>query len=189
MLRVIALAGCVLACGQLLSAADLSVGDAAPKFSAQDDTGETWKSSEHIGQGKMLVVYFYPADMTGGCTKQACGFRDDMKKLQKAGVTVVGVSGDTVQNHKWFKKAENLNFTLLADPEGKVAKAFGVPFNDKDSQIVRTVDGQEVVLARGGTAKRWTFLIGPDGKVALKNTKVQAAGDSQAILKKVQELQ
>ncbi len=189
MLRVFAFAGCLLAFGQAVTAADLSVGDAAPKFSAQDDTGETWESAAYVGKGKMLVVYFYPADMTGGCTKQACGFRDDMKKLQEAGVTVVGVSGDTVQNHQWFKKAEDLNFTLLADPDGKVAKAFGVPFDDKDQQIVRTVDGKDVVLARGGTAKRWTFLIGPDGKIALKNTKVQAAGDSQAILKKVQELQ
>ena len=82
MLRVFAFAGCLLAFGQAVTAADLSVGDAAPKFSAQDDTGETWESAAYVGKGKMLVVYFYPADMTGGCTKQACGFRDDMKKLQ-----------------------------------------------------------------------------------------------------------
>jgi peroxiredoxin Q/BCP len=167
--------------------ADVKVGDKAPVFQAQDDRGQTWKSSDVVGK-KVLVVYFYPADMTGGCTKQACGFRDDMKKLQAQGVEVVGVSGDSVRNHQFFKKAENLNFTLLADPEGEVAKAFGVPFDEKDASIQRTVDGKEETLTRGGTAKRWTFVIGLDGKVALKNTKVDAAGDSKAVLAKVEEL-
>ena len=90
---------------------DLKVGDAAPEFQAKDDQGKVWKSSDVVGK-KILVVYFYPADMTGGCTKQACGFRDDMKKLEDKGVVVVGVSGDSVRNHQLFKKAEHLNFTL-----------------------------------------------------------------------------
>ncbi len=166
--------------------AEVKVGDKAPEFSAQDDQGEQWESEQHVGK-KILVVYFYPADMTGGCTKQACGFRDDMKKLQDAGVEVVGVSGDTVQNHKYFKKAEELNFTLLADPKGEVAKAFGVPTRPGGS-IKRTIDGEEVTLTRGVTAARWTFVIDQDGKVALKNTKVNAANDSKAILELVEKL-
>jgi peroxiredoxin Q/BCP len=195
MVRQIAFACALCVAGVAVSAAaaaeapgkNLKVGDKAPQFQAQDDQGKTWKSSEHVGQGKILVVYFYPADMTGGCTKQACGFRDDMKKLKDQGVEVVGVSGDTVRNHQLFKKAEDLNFTLLADPEGQVAKAFGVPLNPGGS-IKRTIDGKEETLTRGVTAARWTFVIGEDGKIALKNTKVNAAEDSQAILKKVAEL-
>lgn len=166
--------------------AEVKVGDKAPEFAAQDDQGEKWESEQHVGK-KILVVYFYPADMTGGCTKQACGFRDDMKKLQDAGVEVIGVSGDTVQNHKYFKKAEELNFTLLADPKGEVAKAFGVPTRPGGS-IKRTIDGEEVTLTRGVTAARWTFVIDQDGKVALKNTKVNAANDSKAILELVEKL-
>ena len=167
---------------------DLKVGDAAPVFQAQDDQGKTWKSSDYVGK-KILVVYFYPADMTGGCTKQACGFRDDMKKLENKDVVVVGVSGDSVRNHQLFKKAENLNFTLLADEEGKVAGAFGVPFKKGEQSIKREVDGKEETLTRGGTASRWTFVVDRDGKIAMKNTKVNAAEDSKAILQKVEELQ
>lgn len=167
--------------------AELKEGSKAPKFQAKDDMGIDWKSEDHVGK-KIVVVYFYPADMTGGCTKQACGFRDDMKKLQAKGVEVVGVSGDSVRNHQLFKKAENLNFTLLADPDGEVAKAFGVPFTKGEKSITRTIDGKEETLTRGGTAKRWTFVIAKDGTVALKNTKVKAAQDSKAILSKVNDL-
>jgi peroxiredoxin Q/BCP len=167
---------------------DLKVGDAAPIFEAKDDQGKTWKSSDVVGK-KLLVVYFYPADFTGGCTKQACGFRDDMKKLEEKDVVVVGVSGDTSRTHDLFKKAENLNFTLLADDQGKVANAFGVPFAKGEKSVKAVIDGKEETLTRGGTAQRWTFLIDRDGKVALKNTQVKAAEDSKAILEKVEELQ
>ncbi len=165
----------------------LAVGDAAPEFSVKDDTGSDWKSSDHFGK-KIVVVYFYPADMTGGCTKQACGFRDDFSKLKELGVEVVGVSGDTVRNHQLFKKAEDLNFTLLADVEGKVATGFGVPFKAGEQSITRTIDGKEETLTRLGTAKRWTFVIGEDGKVAYKNEEVNAAEDSQKILAEVKKL-
>jgi peroxiredoxin Q/BCP len=167
---------------------DLKVGDAAPVFEAQDDTGKTWKSSDVVGK-KILVVYFYPADFTGGCTKQACGFRDDMKKLEEKDVVVVGVSGDTVRTHELFKKAENLNFTLLADEEGKVANAFGVPFTKGEKSAKAVIDGKQETVIRSGTALRWTFMIDRDGKIALKNTQVKAAEDSKAILEKVEELQ
>src|SRR5437868_5926308 len=96
---------------------DLKVGDPAPTFEAKDDHGKTWKSSDHVGK-KVVVIYFYPADLTGGCTKQACAFRDDMRQLAEQGVEVVGVSGDSVENHQIFKKVKNLNFTLLADEDG-----------------------------------------------------------------------
>ena len=161
---------------------DLKVGDPAPKFEALDDMGSLWKSADHVGK-KVVVVYFYPADLTGGCTKQACGFRDDLSKLTDAGIEVVGVSGDSVRNHQLFKKVEKLNFPLLADTEGKVAEAFGVPHVKGEKSITREIDGKEEILVRTVTAQRWTFVIGKDGKILSKNTQVKAAEDSQAILK------
>jgi len=165
----------------------LSVGDDAPKFAVQDDQGKEWKAEDHFGK-KIVVIYFYPADMTGGCTKQACGFRDDSEALKKLGVEVIGVSGDSVGNHKLFKKAHDLNFTLLADVKGEVAAGFGVPFAAGEKSIKRTIDGKEETLTRFGTSKRWTFVVDEDGKIAFKNDKVQAAGDSKAILKVVKKL-
>lgn len=159
----------------------LKVGDKAPEFTVQDDAGKDWNANDHFGK-KIVVVYFYPADMTGGCTKQACGFRDDLGKLKSKNVEVVGVSGDSVRNHQLFKKAHNLNFALLADPEGTVASAFGVPFTKGEKSITREIDGKEEVLTRGGTAKRWTFVVGKDGKILFKNEQVNAAQDSKKII-------
>ena len=180
----------ILAAMACLSAArgeELKIGDKAPEFAAKDDQGKEWKSSDHVGK-KILVVYFYPADLTGGCTKQACGFRDDMNKLQGKDVEVVGVSGDSVENHQLFKKVHNLNFTLLADEQGQVAKAFGVPFTAGKKTIPYKHEGKEYKLERGGTAARWTHVIGKDAKLALVNTKVKAAEDSKAVLETVEKL-
>ena len=170
--------------GNLLFAEDkveLKIGDPAPKFEALDDSGKAWKSSDHVGK-HTIVVYFYPADLTGGCTKQACGFRDDLTKLKDQGVEVVGVSGDSVKNHVIFKRVHELNFALLADEKGDVAKAFGVPLKP-GATIKQNVEGKEIELVRGVTAARWTFVIDKEGKIALKNTEVKAADDSKAILK------
>lgn len=161
--------------------ADVEVGKPAPVFESVDDQGKPWKSTDHVGK-KILVVYFYPADMTGGCTKQACGFRDDMSKLTEKGVEVVGVSGDSVKNHQVFKKFHKLNFALLADEKGDVAKAFGVETSKGGTVKTKDIDGNDVSLERGVTAKRWTFVIGKDGKVIYKNTMVAAAEDSKKIL-------
>jgi peroxiredoxin Q/BCP len=158
-------------------APDVKVGDPAPEFSAKTDSGETWNSKDHAD--KIVVVYFYPAAMTGGCTKQACAYRDDLAKLHEQGVEVVGVSGDFVEGLALFKKAESLNFPLLSDPDGAVAEKFGVPVS-LGGEIQREVDGQQHTLKRGVSAKRWTFVL-KDGKVAYKNTNVDAAGDSKAV--------
>ena len=158
----------------------LNVGDAAPTFQVKDYTGKEWKSADHVGK-KVVVVYFYPADMTGGCTKQACGFRDDMKTLADKGIEVVGVSGDSVKNHQLFKKAHELNFALLADTDGKVAEKFGVPVTPGEKTVKATIDGKEESLTRTVTTARWTFVIDKSGKIAAKNTMVKAADDSKAI--------
>lgn len=159
---------------------DLKVGDAAPAFEARTDQDKTWVSAEHFGK-KWVVVYFYPGDFTPGCTAQANAFKDGMNKLTELGVEVVGVSGDGVKNHDLFKKAQKLNFTLLADEEGALAKKFGVPFGKGGSVKVKDADGTMIELMRAGTAARWTFIIGKDGKVAYKNTKVNPADDAKKI--------
>lgn len=169
-----------------LQETDLSVGDAAPAFQAKDDLGEVWNSADHVGK-KIVVVYFYPAAMTGGCTKQACNYRDVKQELADLGAEVIGVSGDTPEGQALFKRAHGLNFTLLADEDGAVARAFGVPVK-KGGSIQRTVDEQEVTLSRGVTAKRWTFVIDKPGKIAFKNTTVQAATDGDAVLDVVKRL-
>ncbi len=165
----------------------LKTGDKAPSFTVKDDQGKDWKSDEHFGK-KIVVVYFYPADMTGGCTKQACGFRDDLSKLTAEGVEVVGVSGDSVRNHQLFKKAHNLNFALLADEKGEVAQKFGVPYTEGEKTVEAEIDGKKELLVRTVTAKRWTFVVGKDGKIAMKNETVNAAEDSKAIAEFVKKL-
>lgn len=168
-------------------AVDLKVGDAAPTFTVKDDSGKDWKSSDHIGK-KIVVVYFYPADFTGGCTKQACGFRDDMAKLSSKDVEVVGVSGDSVKTHEQFKKHHNLNFALLADVDGKVAEKFGVPYTLGEATAKVKVDDKDASFVRSATIKRWTFVIDKNGKIAAKNSEVKAAEDSKAILELVEKL-
>ncbi len=164
----------------------LNVGDKLPKFEAKDDQGKVWKSTDHVGK-KILVFYFYPANMTGGCTKQACAYRDDREELKKLGVEVIGVSGDNVKSHQVFKKAHNLNFTLLADEKGQLAKIFGVN-KRKGGSLKREVDGKEVTLIRSYSASRWTYVIGLDGKLKHKNQKVKAAQDSKDIIKLVKKM-
>jgi peroxiredoxin Q/BCP len=107
-----------------------------------------------------------------------------MKKLKESGVEVVGVSGDSVESQQIFKEVHDLNFTLLADEDGSVAKKFGVPLR-AGGTIKREVEGKEVALTRGVTPARWTFVIDRSGKIAMKNTKVNAAEDSKAVLKVV----
>jgi peroxiredoxin Q/BCP len=167
---------------------DLKVGDKAPKFEAMDDTGKLWKSTDHVGK-KIMVVYFYPADFTGGCTKEACGYRDDYSALTEKGVDVVGVSGDSVHGHELFKKAHELNFTLLADTDGKVAEAFGVPTEAGADTVMATNGDQKEPIYRNVTIDRWTFVIDKKGKIASKNTEVHAAEDSKAILETISKLQ
>lgn len=187
-LTSLSLAALVLAFGSLRAqdAVKLSVGDKAPVFTSTDDQGKEWKSSDHIGK-KIVVVYFYPADLTGGCTKQACGFRDDMKKLADKGVEVVGVSGDSAKNHQIFKAVHKLNFTLLADEKGEMAKKFGVPVKDGGTFKTKDENGNPVALVRGVTIARWTFVIGKDGNILLKNDKVNAAEDSKKILEVIEK--
>ncbi|HEV3256347.1 MAG TPA: peroxiredoxin [Gemmataceae bacterium] len=196
-MRVLALVGtaavalcvCALAAGSLFgdeAKEGAKVGDKAPVFEAKDDHGKEWKSADHVGK-RVLVVYFYPGDLTGGCTKQACGFRDDMHKLADKGVHVIGVSGDSVKNHQLFKKVHKLNFTLLADEDGEIAKKFGVPFSQGGKAKAKDAEGNDVDLTRGVTIQRWTFIIGKDGNIVYKDSHVSAANDSKKILEVIEK--
>lgn len=167
------------------AAISLQVGDMAPVLRAKDDQGDDFDSQSLLGE-KNLVVYFYPAAMTGGCTAQACAFRDAQEEFTKYNTLVVGVSGDSVQNLAWFKQTSNLNFPLLADPSGRIAASFGVPLQD-GGEIVRQIDGKDVTLARGVTASRWTFIIDVDGKIIYKDADVNASMDSEKVLAFLQQ--
>jgi peroxiredoxin Q/BCP len=163
-----------------LFAQELNVGDRAPIFKTLADDGTNWNVKDYIGE-KYIVVYFYPAAMTGGCTKQACAYRDFKNDIESADALVVGVSGDNVEGLKIFKKAHNLNFTLLSDESGEVAKKFGVPTRDGGT-ITKEYDGKSYDLFRGTTASRWTFIIDKKGKIVYKNDKVNATNDTQEVL-------
>jgi peroxiredoxin Q/BCP len=162
------------------SLAEVTVGDPAPSIETLDQDGKAWTLSEHRSK-KYLVVYFYPAAMTGGCTKQACSYRD-YKQDGGAIFEVVGISGDPVENLKHFQQAEQLNFTLLSDSDGAIAKAYGVPVTEGEKSIIRTVDGKEVTLTRASTTARWTFVIDQKGKIVYRDNKVKATADLGNIL-------
>ena len=123
------------------------VGDKAPLIEGKDQDGKTWKLADEVGK-KVVLLYFYPKDDTPGCTKQACGLRDRMGDLKKDNVQVVGVSFDNADSHKKFIAKHNLNFPLLVDTDGKIADAYGVHMQGKNM------------------ARRASFLIGLDGKIA-----------------------
>ena len=123
------------------------VGDTAPLIEGKDQDGKTWKLADVVGK-QVMLLYFYPKDDTPGCTKEACGFRDRMADLKKDKVEVVGVSFDTSASHQKFIAKYNLNFPLLADSDGKIADAYGVRMTGRDM------------------ARRVSFLIGLDGKIA-----------------------
>ncbi|TLX77028.1 peroxiredoxin [Labilibacter sediminis] len=157
------------------------IGDKFEDFTAIDENGKEWDASKLIGK-KNIVIYFYPAAMTGGCTKQACAYRDDLKSLDSLNAIVVGISGDSPENLALFKEAYKLNFTLLSDPEGKIALQFGVPVKEEEKSIVRAVAGIEHVLVRKATTARWTFVFNEKGTLIYKSSDVIAAQDSKSVI-------
>lgn len=102
----------------------LTVGQKAPAFSGKDQNGDTHRLSQYKGQ--KVVLYFYPQDMTPTCTVQACNLRDHFGLLRKEGWVVIGVSPDTVEDHKQFETKHDLPFPLIADPEHKIINTYGV---------------------------------------------------------------
>jgi peroxiredoxin Q/BCP len=140
------IAGSILFSAAAAFAAMPTAGDAAPSFEGRDQDGNAVKLTDLAGR-KIVLLYFYPKDNTPGCTKEACGFRDRMGDLQTNNVAVIGVSFDSADSHKQFIAKYNLNFTLLADTDGKIADIYGVKMDGKSMD------------------KRVSFLIGLDGKI------------------------
>lgn len=164
----------------IISGQGISIGEKAPVISAVADDGSTWNMNDYLGKD-YIVVYFFPGAMTSGCTKQACAYRDRREDLQSIDAVVVGISGDKPENMSLFKKVENLNFPLLSDENGDIARKYGVPMGEGGA-IKRSVEGKEYDLVRDISIKRWTFVIGKDGKVIYKNESVDPEKDSQEVI-------
>jgi peroxiredoxin Q/BCP len=127
--------------------AKVNKGGVPPSFTLKDQEGRNVTLSKF--KGKPVVVYFYPADETPGCTKQACAFRDSYEKFKKAGAEVVGISGDDPSSHKAFAKKYRLPFTLLSDEGNKVRKDWGVP-----ADLFGTLPGRQTyVLDKNGVVQ------------------------------------
>jgi thioredoxin-dependent peroxiredoxin len=139
----------------------LAPGDKAPAFSLLDADGNKVSLADY--KGRRLVVYFYPAASTPGCTKQACDFRDNLAELNEAGLDVVGISPDKPEKLAKFRDAEKLTFPLLSDPDRKVLTAWGA-YGEKQ-MYGKTVQG----------VIRSTFVVDEKGKIAVAQYNVKAA--------------
>ena len=162
--------------GQISS--ELKIGDKVLEFSGPDAQGNIWNST--AVKSDFLVIYFYPAAMTSGCTKQACAYRDDKASFDELGVTVIGVSGDEVKNLKHFKKSYQLNFPLLSDDQGIISKIFKIPTGE-GGDITREIGGENFILTRGITTPRWTFVLNKNREIIYKNAQVNAVEDSKKV--------
>ena len=149
----------------------LEVGAKAPAFSLPDADGNTVKLSDY--KGRKVVVYFYPAASTPGCTKQACEFRDSLALLNDAGIDVIGISPDKPEKLAKFRESESLTFPLLSDPDKKVLTEWGA-FGEK-KLYGKTVQG----------VIRSTFVVDESGKIAVAQYNVKAASTASFIAKKV----
>jgi peroxiredoxin Q/BCP len=149
----------------------LKEGDKAPQFTLLSDSGE--KISLKDFKGQTIILYFYPKDMTPGCTQEACDFRDVTPRLKKSKTVVLGISRDSVTSHGKFRDKHELNFPLLADEDGTVTEAYGV-WKEK-SLYGRKFMGIE----------RTTFIIGPDGVIQKVFGKVKVNGHVDAVLEEI----
>ncbi len=164
-------AALVLSLSQMARAGELpKAGAAAPDFDLPDQNGERHTLKEYAG--KWLVLYFYPKDDTPGCTQEACAFRDDLHKLAALGAQVVGISVDDSASHAEFAKKYHLPFPLLADQSAEVAARYGALMN----------------LGFFKVARRYTFLIDPQGKVAKVYQKVETSKHSTEIIEDLKKL-
>jgi peroxiredoxin Q/BCP len=147
----------------------LEVGDKAPAFSLPDANGNTVSLADY--KGRKVIVYFYPAASTPGCTKEACDFRDNLSELNDAGLAVVGISPDKPTKLAKFSDDQNLTFPLLSDPDRKVLTSWGA-FGEK-TMYGKTVQG----------VIRSTFVVDEKGKIAVAQYNVKAAHTTTFIKK------
>ena len=153
------------------SLAQIKVGSKAPNFNLSDQNSIQHQLSDY--EGSWVILYFYPKDDTPGCTTQACDFRDAVKRIIASKSNVFGVSLDSVESHKRFADKNNLPFSLLSDESGEVSKAYESLNNFMSFK----------------SAKRNTFIIDPDGKVAKIYLSVKPSTHSQMVLNDLNQLQ
>lgn len=146
----------------------LKEGDAAPNFTGTDENGQTVSLSDF--KGKKLILFFYPKDNTPGCTAEACNLRDNYELLREKGFDMLGVSPDSPKSHTGFKAKHNLPFSLLADTDKTVLKAFGA-WGPK-ALYGKLFDG----------VNRSTFVIDEEGRIAKVFTKVKTGDHAKQIL-------
>jgi len=166
MIRTFALFGLFIFLASIAPAAPLTVGTPAPQITALDQEGKPVNFSDVYAKG-ITLVYFYPKAGTSGCTAEACSLRDSYDKLHADGLQIIGVSRDNPDAQKHFQDQYKLPFTLIADTDGKVAEAFGVP------------------MMMGGllpVAKRQSFIV-KDDKVAWISLKAQTKGSAEEVQK------
>lgn len=146
-------------------------GSVAPDFALQDQNGRTHRLSDYAG--RWLVLYFYPRDDTPGCTREACHFRDDIGTLEQLDAAIVGISVDSTRSHADFSRKYGLPFPLLSDPDGRTASAYDSLLN---LGIVRF-------------ARRHTFIIAPDGRIAARFDRVDPARHAREVGQALRKLQ
>lgn len=151
-----------------MSIVTLKEGDKAPDFSGRDENGKTISLNQF--KGKRVVLFFYPKDMTPGCTAEACNLGENYSELKKLGFEVIGVSADDQKRHQKFIEKYKLPYTLIADTELEVIKAYGVWGNKKF--MGKEYDG----------IHRTTFIIGADGMLEKVITKVDTKNHTAQIL-------
>ena len=126
----------------------LEIGTKAPEFTLPDQNGQMHSLSDYRGQ--KVILYFYPKDMTSGCTNQACNFRDRYPQFQEKGAVVLGVSKDTVESHKRFEEKQGLPFTLLSDTELEVITAYDVRKIGKDGKPTKSLIRSTYLIDENG---------------------------------------
>ena len=153
----------------MTTSARLAVGDVAPAFALESDSGASVSLSDYAG--RQVIVYFYPAASTPGCTKQACDFRDSLAQWNEVGIAVLGISPDPVAKLAKFRDKEGLTFPLLSDPAKETLVAYGA-FGEK-KLYGKTVEG----------VIRSTFLVDEQGKIKLAQYNVKATGHVAKLLR------
>ncbi len=149
--------------------AELKVGDKAPTFKLKTQAGQNFDLNER--KGLWTVLYFYPKADTPGCTKQACAFRDNLSQVKELGAEVFGISVNTQEEQKKFHEKHKLNFTLLADADGKVGERYGAKTSE----------------AR--MSRRWTFIIGPQLDVMDIDRDVDPVSNPERVVTRLKSLQ
>lgn len=152
-------------------AAELKIGQKAPAFKLASSDDKIISLKDFAGQ--KVVLYFYPKDMTPGCTTEACSFRDNYSEIQKRGAVILGISADSIQSHQKFSDKYELPFLLLSDENKEVSKAYGV-WKQK-SFLGKKYLGIE----------RSTFIIDEEGKIKTILRKVKVAGHTEEVLQNI----